>query len=128
MYPHQSATPRDEFEEVFPALRLRHAGADIVIQEDGVETAQRIAIEHRRVFADDGLEGPRPLAEDLEGFATGQDRGPMTIVFEVTIENEKPARLERLDGRDDGDGLLKSLPFRRTRDERDRLVRRLACH
>ena len=93
MHSHQAAAPRDEFEEVLSAGRLRHAGTDIVVKEDRVETAQGLPVEHRRVFANDGLEGPRPLAKKPEGFAAGQDGGAVAVVFEVAVEDEQPARL-----------------------------------
>ena len=125
MHSHQAAAPRDEFEEVLSAGRLRHAGTDIVVKEDRVETAQGLPVEHRRVFANDGLEGPRPLAKKPKGFAAGQDGGAVAVVFEVAVEDEQPARLERLDGRDGWEGLFKALPLRRTGDERGRLVRQL---
>ena len=73
MNAHEAATGRDELEQVLPAFGLGHAAADAVVEENGVELAQRIAVEQGRVFTDGGFECSSPLTKLLESLTPRED-------------------------------------------------------
>ena len=117
MHAHQAAAGGDEFEEVLAALGLGDGVADVVVEEDGVELAQRVAIENGGVFGDGGFEGSGLLPELFEGFAAGEDGGAVAVVFDVAVEDQQAARLFRLGGGVGGRRLFDALPLCGVRDE-----------
>ncbi len=114
---HQPAAGGDEFEQVLAALRFGHGGADGVVEEDGVEGAERLAIENGGVLADDRFEGSGPLSELLEGLAAREDGGAVAVVLDVAVEDQEAAGLGRLGAGLGGHRLLDALPLRGVGDE-----------
>jgi hypothetical protein len=114
---HQPAAGGDEFEEVLSALRFGHGGADGVVEEDGVEGAERIAIEDGGVLADDRFEGTGPLSELFEGFASCEDGGAVTVILDIAVEDQEAAGFGRLGAGLGGHRLLDALPLRGVGDE-----------
>jgi hypothetical protein len=86
---HEPATGGDELEKVLPAMRLGDGAPNIVIEEDGVELTEGSLFEHGGIFADRGDKRPSPFTMPLESLAAGEDRPPVTVIFDITVEDQQ---------------------------------------
>ena len=94
----QPAAPIDEILQALPQLRIGKQIADGVIEEHGIELAQRLRLKDLRVAADDGLVRAGRFAHPLEG-QIGVESRRMSGVSDIHIVDQQSPRTRRSGGR-----------------------------